>query len=1640
MKKFKKSLLFLSVVLFTSLPVVACTVKYNDPNAKDNKDQKTDKSELQPNNQLIERKLFIEKLNNLNLNKEIKNEIINNTPIPFVNTNQADILLIINKFLTIEAFVPMSFKFKYVKGENLKEKITNQIHLISNKIKTPLLFNQPLVINDLINEADSLINKYNNLLKSKNQQFVFLLDSLNQISSNDILIKQIGLFLIQQHLNNYDEVDIGLFTDLIHFKNNFSYLKTLLSTYENLNDLNLQPIRDYVHNLENINSVPELDLIKLIETSKSLINKTKGFFINNQNLVVINSELKNKTTQRILEFFSDDITNKTKWLTMVEVSILDNDLININNQLDRLTSDFIHRQTTLKNTLLNTPFTTNIKNLINTYIYQFNTFKQLQKFENSFNNFNNALKIFIEKITKFRGDIENNNVSSINVYNFYKFLSRIRNIFTNNKIVHLPSLDFNHIHKLIVSMSKELNIIMSSQKQSDLTLRELLLKETENLYHLDYGINGQKFNFDEYATPASFNLTNANIFFDNYDTDIFDFSITDLEWDLANPQVLIATITVAIKGVDNIQVSFKKTKTFSKTVDLDIIRKQEYQYLDDLFHIDYARIKSSQFDWFDQREHYEDFFTPLYTGIKQYFNYQINHVEFVNNHLYVHVGVYWNKQLIKSFVLQPKNKIYFNTELPNDVFLDKLHQIAIEKIVLNTTKNRVVQSQLFYQNLKLKNPNQALTHSDFTINQAQKAINEVYDLPKFGNYQVIVKEIIQHSLTSKSVKLVLWYTYKGVEVPNYDPNKQRANFIWMHNFKSFNWFDIKPKNKHFTQADFNSEYQQPNPDEIINFNKINATNFDWRYTEAILLNRAKNRYVGYRSLNPQKLINQEAFININYFLNLVESRKPETVTDPATIYMPLSNNTLAPLNTPINNANPQIINDNYYLFFYDVRLVNRYSMSFKLGYINKNNHNIRYTNNKDITLVNLVNDYEQALYPEIMLNNITYDDLIFDDQLIHNDLNYYTTYERYNDLKKAIRIRANDQDQIVYQNFSLPRNYFEINAFRVVNNKLYFNLKVTGYNTRLNKTTSIVGKNWYEVPKIRLANHNPKEEWNTDQQNLLTIYQANHSVYRQRIIEPYWRDLKWTKNNETNSAQWLLPLKYLEQTLLQPNLKNPRINISFEANSLIMDDLKNNRFFDEQYQLKVSINWNELIQKQILFQTYNLPTDTTVTYQILLIMKYDPHIGITFTFFPTNPKYKILVDNPHKFINENNNSLFDENKAFLITDYAAKISISYTNYLQNENFGYESNRFDYNDVYFSKINQPTLFANDESFYTNKGIYNPNQNVYWKLHDGFKLDVDTLRLDKYIKFNQAHNEYIRALLNVRDYGDQIVYGSATILARVSTNPNDKRFYVITNRHVEGDGLDNYASVAHKNFLREFTNRLYSTIDKYLKNDLIDGNTQGFWPANTYNGVNIKVIYSGFEQNNNSDTYISNPDITVFVVDLNPFYQDALLHGYTDIIYKIDQLSNKDMQLDISGNDAIINVPHLREATVLGFPGKKQTGLILNRVPTDNKNIYINTHNHYPTVFAAPGMSGTGFILDNNTYFGLIKSQWTTGTKTWGLHYAGYLYNHFGVNFNHQNPLTLVNDKSLGAQILRANLLDPINYRLPWFFKKIEQNQQ
>ncbi|QJR43907.1 MGA_1079 family surface serine endopeptidase [Mycoplasma miroungirhinis] len=436
--------------------------------------------------------------------------------------------------------------------------------------------------------------------------------------------------------------------------------------------------------------------------------------------------------------------------------------------------------------------------------------------------------------------------------------------------------------------------------------------------------------------------------------------------------------------------------------------------------------------------------------------------------------------------------------------------------------------------------------------------------------------------------------------------------------------------------------------------------------------------------------------------------------------------------------------------------------------------------------------------------------------------------------------------------------------------------------------------------------------------------------------------------------------------------------------------------------------------------------------------------GIKINITTQDSSYKIIIDEPEtqKF---NENTIFDKNRALIILPAAVKTTIEYTNNKQNENFNIESNKFDYNDVFYNTYNQPILFSNDTNFLKDKSVYYPNQNVTYKLHDGYKMNVDTLRWIKQKDWDLAKHTWLRALYYLAE-GNQEA-GSTSIIGKVNNNPNDHKYYIITNRHVDGEhDFQRWEQLSGANFLTDKKRRDLTFAPKYLNTDVNRHINHTNAAINNANKVKNKVIgttiWSGVDQiSENEGVKPKEEDLNIFIADFNEDYKEAQSFGGMNRIWKYQNLIKlPNAKLNVGPKQSIISVPYTREVATLGWPNNKMSGAI-NRRPSveDGTIIQIHTQPNYSQVFAGKIGSGTGMYVDDDTYIATWKEGFN-GPASQGPRYVNRDYNYFGINFDGQNPFDIKNTHSFASQIIRANLMNPNEYDLPWFFETIKEKHE
>ncbi|TPR54048.1 MGA_1079 family surface serine endopeptidase [Metamycoplasma neophronis] len=976
-----------------------------------------------------------------------------------------------------------------------------------------------------------------------------------------------------------------------------------------------------------------------------------------------------------------------------------------------------------------------------------------------------------------------------------------------------------------------------------------------------------------------------------------------------------------------------------------------------------------------------------------------------------------------------------------------------------------VKSNLF-ANIQAKNPN--VTHSDFVAYDNQtvlKLLNEIYTFPSFGEYQIFIKEIKNVSPQKGKADLFFWYKKNNEEavLPKNFGSSQKVWFT-LEFFKPLTFEDVKTIDgtKVFKAVDFQGQnYSSIDKTDMDNIKLINSTNFDYRMVNALWDNKTP---IPYAVIDPYDIYEQEAFLKINYVLKFkngslnkdketedknenndkfnnnfednpktTDENKP--IPEPTVINFNPNSRSIANPRDLANSVNMNTLANKYFIYFVNVKpfiYQNTKGMSFQLGFINKNNLSQRFISPQTIRLVNLQNDYKNNLYPEVILNNITFDDL----SIIKNSKTF-TIKDLANTVSQpllrnsyiTLNIEPNSQFDypvIKYNNFYLNANNIQIAEVIKKDNddtKAYFRLKYVEGNK------VIQGNRWYVIEDLRAQDNDiiNKTSLSYSNNNLKEIYTPN-SVHRERIIEPYYKDLEWNKLN--NGASWLLKKKYYEKTLLNHDVKNAKIKLHIFGNVLFQDDYRLKRITDIDKGMNIEVDFNSLketgkyhteIDIQPIHTSnngkfYNSP-NITINVDVLYT-----EAGIQFNLTPNNEQYNIILGNPLNHVLSTSEFLkkfghFDSNEAILIAKQSNLITISYDSNVQNENFGISTNKFDYNHMSYTQENQPILFYNDYNEIWN--TYLPNQNVPYKLHDGYMLNNEYLG-----------NSYTNTKLFQTIWGNSMAYnyGSATKMGKVNTNKNDGKFYLVTNTHVENYGdiqsLKNKPHQANWRYLVKSGHNFANNINSGF----------GYWDGLYPVGVNPQVIWVGKDQLNVNGTNPASVDMTIFSIDINQIIKTTMSEGRYQTAYWYKQWFD-DPYMDMNyegGKDNVVYGPYVIRNGINGFPYAKQAGYVVNRASIYDSGMTLQRQNGYVPTYFNPGNSGTGIMGDENSFNSVINSG-TPFNVLYGHNFISSQYNYLGLNSENNDPLSLKNKNSFASILFNLNVRYPYQYDIPWFIK-------
>lgn len=1521
----------------------------------------------------------------------------------------------------------------YLKIAN-KDVLNYDLKLLENKV----------IINEIVNELD----KYDQIINDEKGFLNINKNTIKEIEKTSIKIDQRNEEIKTENNNyklfvnkvkNYDWKNKALANKV--FKNIefiYSNLNERTSFFEKLNS-----IESKITNILNIKLLYKRnesnnEYSRLINFVQSFIQDFEGVdFLNDiesrlisyenelKNIIHVNSwipsDLKRKVhelEQKILRIENISQEKQEELNNLAQNIVTYQQFYSLNKEYNSVANGLFLKKQELKNKISLSMISYENKQSLNEII---EPIEELDYLDNLIINFDELIESFSKTkkvVENIRQKIANNNFKSRFQLEFYKKLVMWNKLSNNDILDQINLLNMAETTQTINNLKQNFENILANEANTETDEDDLIAlfkKETQNKWTLNLSENAAKYDLEPHATSASISLEVANILYDKFDTEEVDFEIISVELDEYNKNKLNITTKVYLKSNPDISYKINSFKIFGNEDINKIVNEIEVNNLDQFFNVKYDELKKitkSEFENFNYEKKLS-FFEPKSKWVKKYFKPKLlDNFEILNERVFVTFNIMFNNQAIKSAKIPTIKKIDFSAnEKEKQKIGDLIDEKKILDIIMGDTTN-------FITKVKIKK-GAPYSHIHYLASDAIKAFHELYDLPKFGKYEIFIKDIRNVDDWRSTADLILWYKKDGVEVPITNEREVYSHLKRIGSFKPLDFYDIKPNNGSiFTAADFVTEHL-PDQSIIDVINSINESNFKLR------LAWGDNRRTTYRSLNPKDMIDQQAFIKMEYVLELKNGENRHSANFDNQTYVPL-NAGLYEKEIDVNNMNLNNLRSNYFVYYYDVRLTGKRGMTFKLGFINKRNQSIRYTTTKEFTLINLVNDFQQTLYPEIMLNNIKLSDLKINNELLNlKTASYFQN--NLQELNEIITLKGNNDNNIDYKNFSLPTNLFKIVELkRIIGNEAYVKFAVENRNG-----VQVHGNNWYKISGF--ANDivdNSLENLNFRNQNLKTLYDSTTSITRERIIEPYWKDLLWELNTKTNIATWTLKRKYLELTLLKPNSKNRYISFEILSGPLIKDGSMVSRIRNFDNATKISLNFDDLILKKYL-KFKRIAFNGVDNFNYYIEIKWNENSGIEFKVSMEDNSNKIIVDEPETQTFKSGVA-FDKNRAFLILPEATKTTIKYTNDDENEDFGINQNRFNYNEVDYNQYNQPILFSNDLEFQRDKSVYYPNQNVDYKLHEGYKLDADFLRVRQYRGWNVVDSVYARNVL----IDGNTWFGTLSFIGKANNDPDDAKFYVLTNRHVESWGKK-FDSVTGSNFLANSSNKKIA-----FAPEIIGSNVENYFnlrtsSTNTMYGTPSKRFWTAVEQVSKNGVNKTERDLTIILVDLNEKLKQAHRSGNMQIVWKIQNLIWKgNSKIDIESKIRTISVPHILETATLGWPGTNYAGSILRRPENRHDYSYIKYKPNYVQIFTGSGGSGSGIYIDDDYYF----ATWAIGAgegRSGAPTYDDRNYNFFGVNWNNENPLEVSNYNSVAAQIFRANMLHPDQFDLPWFLKKVRE---
>lgn len=939
-------------------------------------------------------------------------------------------------------------------------------------------------------------------------------------------------------------------------------------------------------------------------------------------------------------------------------------------------------------------------------------------------------------------------------------------------------------------------------------------------------------------------------------------------------------------------------------------------------------------------------------------------------------------------------------------------------------------------------PNGPETQEDFLA--SERSINQIFNTKTLDKYIINILDFgaKPYDDLNGTYKYSLEIRYKNSEKVLYVYNGANDNGITLDNFK-------KAQDPEWNQKYNDAFFTSNNADLNNKVAQINGSDFE--------LNKTNN--ISY--LDPNHVTNQ----NIKYFLKFTGASQ-ETSDDK----FKLDNQTGEKLSTEVNSENIAIVasgkisNDSEstvninelrkqnFFVYYDVKKVNNTTIQFKIGFINKQNPNIKAHSNL-ITLTNLGNDLQDRFYLKQDINNIALSDLKFE------NLNGISIkmFKNLPDQQKLDFIKIKNNSKFVYEKYDISSNI--INDFVVsdvvINDEAtgsaFVNFKYIGdsrIKDQINKSsnwilvdgfqaqgTEKIGvetnlDKFYKLNNIKNTGSDVIGHAHIANNNMHKVQFNQNTITRMRKLELARKDNVWTLNKDKTQATNILLKKYYEPLLENhKNATKQNAIISVRLNALFNNkwDIPFKKINNDFIRFEIDYKLLKLNQSGLDFRGtlvgFNAANDENKKTNYLIHAQLVDQ-GIKFTFEVDKKDYLITQDylnDVHTNLAKDINNLgnLDKSKAIFIDQAPSYFDILYTNSVENENFvDYETNKFKYDSVQFSQENQPILIQGQPD-HIDPFEYNPNQNLDYKWTQGYHLNLEYV-------FESASYKAFEDI-KARTFAGS--FGSMTMLSKVSKDENDYRYFVVTNNHVQDDARDVYANKPLESSHKVKISRHNSNYANLYYNG------ESYWSGPNTAQVDMKEFWDGKQQLPKIGTDTHKVDYAIMEVDIKSALDESLKNGNFAMYQWLSNWKNlSDLKVSYDNNFfSPLQNNMTFDYSFSGFPYAKQSSYLYRRLSFSDAG-YSFTGDHINPIYHNAGNSGTGVISNDGQYIAAINSGsplWLL--VAWKLNRTNIDY--WGSNTDGINPLDKTNSASFVATYLRANAYNPSLYPLPKEFKNI-----